>query len=126
MDASLVRPASIDDTDRRILAAVAAVPAGRVASYGQVAALAGLPRGARRVARALRRAPSGTALPWHRIVGADGRIAIPPGDRHREIQIARLRAEAVTVDGGRVAMARFRWRPDLDAWLWGPDRAAPR
>lgn len=101
----------------RILAAVRAIPAGRVASYGEVARRAGLPRRARLVARVLAQNED-PDLPWHRVVRADGRIAFPPGSRGSREQGRRLRAEGVRVDKGRV-------RPlaagdDLDALLWGP------
>lgn len=99
---------------------VAAIPRGRVATYGQVASLAGLPRGARRVGRALGLAPSALHLPWHRVVAAGGRIALPTGSSSRRTQIARLRAEGVAVANGRVSLTRCQWAPSLDELLWGP------
>jgi methylated-DNA-protein-cysteine methyltransferase-like protein len=105
---------------RRIYEVVAAIPAGRVASYGQVAALAGLPRGARQVGRALAVCPAG--LPWHRVVNAAGRIALPATDPACERQRRRLLREGVWVAGDRVNLQRWRWQPDLDELLWGPAR----
>lgn len=99
---------------------IAAIPSGRVASYGQVAALAGLPRGARQVARALRYAPAELDLPWHRVLAVNGRIAIPPSSSGHRTQIRRLRAEGVVVNAGRVNMRTYRWAPRLDELLWGP------
>ena len=104
---------------RRILQILAAVPCGRVASYGQIAELAGVPRGARLVASVLRNNPAAGDLPWHRILNARGCIAIPPGDPARAEQLARLRAESIAVLRGRVDLARFGWQPDLDELLWG-------
>ncbi len=105
---------------RRIYATVAAIPRGSVASYGQVAAQAGLGRGARLVGRALAQCP--TRLPWHRVVNAAGRISLPRGGAAHAEQVRRLTAEGVEVRAGRVALARFGWHPDgLDALLWGPD-----
>ena len=104
----------------RILAAIRAVPRGEVAGYGHVARRAGLPGRARMVARVL----SGNedpGLPWHRILRSDGRIAFPPGSRGFREQVQRLRAEGVTVVGGRVRMAPGT-DDDLDAALWGPPR----
>jgi len=100
----------------RILAAVRQVPAGHTASYGQIARRAGYPRCARLVARLL--ADSEEALPWHRIVRADGRIAFPPGSPAFDEQVARLRGEGVVVSGGRVRQddGAEAW---LDAMLWG-------
>jgi methylated-DNA-protein-cysteine methyltransferase-like protein len=105
---------------RRIWNTVAAIPCGRVASYGQVAELAGHARGARLVGRALHHAPRGIDLPWHRVLNAQGRISIPQTSASYKEQIRRLTGESVRVNGGRVDMARFQWQPDLDELLWGP------
>ena len=117
---------SVKDTGARILASVAAIPYGRVASYGQIAELAGIPRGARLVARALGQASPSSDLPWHRVVGAGGRIAIPATNPARAVQIRRLQRESVPVVDGRVAWRRCRWQPDLDELLWGPVAAGDR
>lgn len=114
--------------DRNIWEVVAAVPRGRVTTYGEVARLAGLGRGARLVGAALGRAPDRVELPWHRVIAAGGRIALPAGSAARRTQIARLRAEGVIVRTGRVDLRVFGWRPDqsalssalLDELLWGP------
>ena len=103
---------------RRIYAAVAAIPRGRVASYGEIAARAGLPRRARLAGRALRETPQGLELPWHRIVRADGGIAFPSGSRKFREQCRRLRAEGVEVRNGRVRMDAHGLHHDLDRALW--------
>lgn len=122
--ARLARAAS-QESYRRILAAVAAIPRGRVASYGQVAANAGLPRGARLVGRVLAR--SSGRLPWHRVLGASGRISLPPGSAAFAEQIRRLEAEGVAVRAGRVAKRHFvSPREHADALLWGPGALAGR
>lgn len=105
-----------------ILRVIAAIPAGCVASYGEIAERAGLPRRARLVGRVLREAGAGARLPWHRVLRADGRIAFPPGSRGHREQRQRLNAEGVLVRGGRVDLARHGWQRDLDAELWGPPR----
>lgn len=104
----------------RIWAAVAAIPEGCVASYGQIAEFAGVPRGARIVGRALGRSPRELALPWHRVINAQGQIALPKDSRGYKRQIELLRAESITVVDGRVDMEQFRWQPDLDEMVWGP------
>lgn len=104
----------------RIWNVVAAIPRGRVASYGQVAELAGFRRGARMVGWALGQAPDRAALPWHRVLNAQGKISIPAGSRARAEQIQRLTAEGVIVRGGKVDMRRYRWEPDIDELVWGP------
>ena len=108
---------------RRILDTVRDTPAGRVASYGQIAELAGVPRGARQVGRALRELPDGSDVPWYRIVRSSGRLAFEPGSAAWRRQRDRLAAEGVAVSGGRIDMARFRWQPDLDELLWKPSAA---
>lgn len=105
---------------QRIIATVCDVPAGCVATYGQVAELAGIPRGARQVGRALRELPDGSDVPWHRIITASGRLAFAPGSDAWERQSARLQREGVTLDNGRVNLRQFRWQPDLDELLWKP------
>lgn len=104
----------------RIWKVVAAIPCGRVASYGQVAELAGIGRGARMVGWALGQAPDRVSLPWHRVLNAQGRISIPRDSRARAEQIRRLRDEGVVVIDGRVDMGRYRWDPDIDELVWGP------
>jgi methylated-DNA-protein-cysteine methyltransferase-like protein len=104
---------------RRVGNTVAAIPPGRVASYGQIAELAGHRRGARLIGRALGRAPNRAELPWHRVLNAQGKISIPPGHTAHQEQIRRLIDESVCVKDGRVDMARYQWQPDLDELLWG-------
>ncbi len=99
---------------------VAAIPAGRVSTYGEVAKLAGLPRGARQVGRALGQAPAALRLPWFRVIAAGGRIALPKGTKGYRTQISKLRAEGVAVENGRVRLPVFQWTPDLDELIWGP------
>lgn len=108
------RPSSRgDEPDQRLRATIDAVPLGRVASYGQVASEAGLPGRARRVGWLLRNLPPGSSLPWHRIVGAGGRLSLPPDSRGWTEQRRRLRAEGVEVDArGRIDLERFGWQPD--------------
>jgi methylated-DNA-protein-cysteine methyltransferase-like protein len=114
------------DLHARIVAAIRAVPRGRVASYGQIAARAGAQGRARLVGWVLRHHDGKPALPWHRILRADGAIAFPAGAEHRATQIRRLRAEGVTVERGRVDLARWGWRRDLDELLWAPEPGVAR
>ncbi|MGI9343413.1 MAG: MGMT family protein [Gammaproteobacteria bacterium] len=109
-----------NNTYPRIWNVVAAIPHGQVASYGQVAKLAGLGRGARMVGWALGQAPDRAKLPWHRVLNAQGSISIPKGSRSRAEQIRRLAEEGVVVVDGKVDMRRFRWDPDIDELVWGP------
>ena len=93
----------------RIVAVLREVPAGRVSTYGAVAAAAGLPRGARQVARLLHSLSRTLNLPWHRIVRSDGTIALGEG-AGRELQAALLQEEGVTVlQNRRVDLSRYAY-----------------
>ncbi|HEV2230135.1 MAG TPA: MGMT family protein [Steroidobacteraceae bacterium] len=83
--------------------AVCTIPRGRVATYGGVARAAGLPGRARQAGFALRVAGGSLNLPWHRVVGAGGRIVFPRTSHAYREQTRRLRAEGVRVADGRVA-----------------------
>jgi len=103
----------------RVYAAIAAIPHGRVASYGAIAARAGLPGRARLVGKLLGQTPDGMELPWHRVLRASGQIALAPGSRGFREQCRRLRAEGIEVANGRVPLSRFGLDADLDHALWG-------
>jgi len=95
---------------------VGSIPPGRVASYGQVARLAGLPGRARLVGTALGEAPS-RKLPWHRVINAQGRIALPPNSPGFREQRKRLREEGVIVVKGRVDLRQYGWKTGSDSPL---------
>lgn len=92
----------------RVIALVRAIPEGKVATYGQIAACAGNPRGARGVVWILRSSSGKHKLPWHRVVAAGGRIALRAGEG-REEQILKLRAEGVPAGEEGVPIDRFQW-----------------
>ncbi len=116
---------------RRVYRLVAAIPPGRVATYGQLAALAGHPRRARHVGHALAE-PDHPRLPWHRVVNARGRIS-RRGGAHRSPEAAErlqrrlLRGEGVVLRGGRIDLECFGWRPEEEggAVPGGAGRRAP-
>jgi methylated-DNA-protein-cysteine methyltransferase-like protein len=95
-----------------IYAVVERIPPGCVATYGQVARLAGLPGGARQVGYALHALATGSAVPWHRVVNAQGCISLRSGDSPADlIQRVRLEAEGVEFDAqGRISLQRFQWQ----------------
>jgi methylated-DNA-protein-cysteine methyltransferase-like protein len=88
---------------QEIWSVVGAIPRGKVSTYGAVARAAGLPGRARLAGRALKVLPSELNLPWHRVVGAGGRIVFPRSSAQHREQARRLRAEGVTVKEGRVS-----------------------
>jgi methylated-DNA-protein-cysteine methyltransferase-like protein len=102
-----------------IVRVIRSIPRGAVASYGEIAARAGLPGRARLVGRVLGEF-SGTGLPWYRVLRSDGRIAFPPGSRSFREQVRQLAGEGVLVVRGRVDIALHGWDRNLDAVLWAP------
>jgi methylated-DNA-protein-cysteine methyltransferase-like protein len=103
----------------RIYAVVRRIPSGRVATYGQVAELAGLAGHARQVGYALHALPAGTAVPWHRVINAAGAVSLRamPGDELTQRQL--LEGEGVGFDlRGRVRLAAVRWRPRARPTSW--------
>jgi methylated-DNA-protein-cysteine methyltransferase-like protein len=98
--------------EERIYRAVMRIPRGRVATYGQIARVAGLPRHHRQVGHALRELIDDGLIPWHRVVGAGGAISVRSVDGFAEtVQRERLAEEGVAFDGrGRVPLARFQWK----------------
>src|SRR5690348_16675880 len=98
----------------RIHAVVRRVPRGRVTTYGRVAALAGVPGQARLVGYAMAALPSGSTVPWHRVVNAQGMVsARTDGPGAATAQRVRLEREGVRFDArGRVALDRYGWPND--------------
>jgi methylated-DNA-protein-cysteine methyltransferase-like protein len=94
-----------------IWAVVRQIPKGRIATYGQVAELAGLDGHARQVGYALHHLPEGSKVPWHRVVNARGEISPrTAGDSH-ELQRMLLESEGVAFDlRGRLDLERHRWQ----------------
>jgi len=88
-----------------ILAQVRCIPKGRVSTYGEVAAASGHPGAARQVVWALR---AGENVPWHRVIGAGGRIRLT-GESGFE-QRLRLRSEGITLAGDKVDLTRYGYR----------------
>jgi methylated-DNA-protein-cysteine methyltransferase-like protein len=87
------------------------IPEGRVATYGQVASLAGLPGRARQVGYALAALGDGSSVPWHRVINARGEVSSRSGGGpHALIQRTLLEEEGVAFDeGGRTDLERYRW-----------------
>ena len=97
----------------RIYAVVSRIPRGHVATYGQVAAEAGMQHAPRVAGYALHALPEGSAIPWHRVVAAGGRLSLGKLDPSSAVtQRLRLEHEGVRFDGrGCVDMERFTWKP---------------
>jgi len=93
--------------DKRVHALVRRVPAGRVVTYGQVAALVGVPRAARAVGHAMRVCPAG--VPWHRVVNGRGTISRRGDGSGALTQRLLLEGEGVRFARGRIDLRRYRW-----------------
>jgi methylated-DNA-protein-cysteine methyltransferase-like protein len=99
------------NTYERVWRTVRRIPQGRVATYGQVALVAGYPRQARLVGYALHHTPDDVAIPWHRVINARGAISFPKGSSRYEMQLDRLLEEGVEFVHDRVDLDRYGWRP---------------
>ena len=101
----------------KIWQAVQAIPLGKVACYGQIADLAGLPGRARLVGKALGSVPEhgwrGQAVPWHRVINSQGKISFAPETDNFRQQRNLLQDEQVVVIGGKIKLKDFQWQPDL-------------
>jgi methylated-DNA-protein-cysteine methyltransferase-like protein len=106
-------PAQALSFDQRVYALVALIPAGRLATYGQIAELLGAYGCARQVGWALRRLPLPSAVPWQRVVNAQGRISMDPSRQGSDwIQRELLLGEGIAVAAdGRLPLAAHRWQP---------------
>lgn len=93
----------------RVWQIVHSIPRGKVSSYGVVAKLAGLPRGARLIGRIMSQLPEGSKLPWHRVVNSRGQISFPAGSAAHREQFERLLDEGITFTRGKIDFKRFGW-----------------
>ncbi|KKO47150.1 cysteine methyltransferase [Arsukibacterium ikkense] len=105
------------DNYQRIWQTVLLIPSGKVASYGQIADLAGLPGRARLVGKALGYAPKELAVPWYRVLRSDRSLAFAPGTADALAQRQLLLAEGVMLRSNRVANTDL-WQPDLAELLF--------
>lgn len=99
----------------RIYSVVAKIPRGKVATYGQIASLADIPRHARQVGYALHALPVESSVPWQRVINAKGEISPRKWSEIHLVQRDLLEEEGIVFDEyGRVNFKRFRWQPSLD------------
>lgn len=102
-----------DELAQLILSTVVLIPYGKVASYGQIAALAGLPKHARLVGRVLSQMESESTVPWHRVINSQGKISLSRlDDSGYNEQQARLLSEGVTINKGKISFKQFGWFTD--------------
>ncbi len=101
----------IDSFTQKAKRLIKQIPRGKVATYGQVAALAGSPLGARQVVRVLHSSSRKDNLPWHRIINSSGKISLPPGGGYEE-QKALLLAEGIIFrTDDSIDLSHYLWQP---------------
>lgn len=115
---SFTTTADYDRWVKNVWQVVQDIPRGHVLTYGEVARLAGMSRAARRVSQAMRRAPRGMKLPWHRVVNAAGKISFPADSSGYRQQKERLEREGVVFVKGKIDLERHGYRGALDHLLW--------
>src|SRR5699024_11728576 len=94
---------------KEVLTIIKNIPEGRVMTYGQVARIAGSPRGARQVARILHSMSRKYHLPWHRVINAEGKLKIKDEALYNEQKMS-LESEGVVCTGGRVDLSEYQYR----------------
>jgi methylated-DNA-protein-cysteine methyltransferase-like protein len=96
-----------------ILQVVALIPYGKVATYGQIAQMAGLPKHARLVGRVLQQVED-QHLPWHRVINSQGKISLSKLDsRGDNLQVVKLQAENIAVIAGKVNLKLYQWNGEI-------------
>jgi len=113
------KTSDFDNWVKAVWQVVAGIPRGHVLTYGEVARLAGMSRAARRVSMAMRRAPRGMQLPWHRVINAQGKISFPSDSSGYQRQKELLEQEGVVFLNGKIDLERFGYQGALDHLLWG-------
>jgi methylated-DNA-protein-cysteine methyltransferase-like protein len=101
-----------NELHRQILEVIVLIPYGKVASYGQIARLAGLPKHARLVGYVLKHLDKESQIPWYRVINSQGRIRVTHIDENgKNIQQDLLEAEGVYLLNGKVSLKKFGWQP---------------
>ncbi|WP_312966960.1 MGMT family protein [Acinetobacter gerneri] len=102
-----------DELARQILEVVIRIPKGKVASYGQIARMAGLPKHARLVGYVLKHLDKTSEVPWYRVINSQGKISLSKLDeKGQNIQIIKLREEGILAANGKVDLKQFAWQSD--------------
>ncbi len=99
-----------NELQRQILEVVALIPFGKVATYGQIAKLAGLPKHARLVGTVLKNLDEGSQLPWHRVINSQGKVITTNLDEHGENrQLKLLKNEGVLLENYKIKLKNYQW-----------------
>lgn len=96
---------------KKAMTLIRAIPSGKVATYGQIAALAGKPQGSRGVAWILHSSSTVHRLPWHRVLNAQGKISFEKGTHNFKQQKKRLEQEGVVLTSdGKLSLTKYQWK----------------
>lgn len=115
----------MDEFRKQVYYWVKQIPRGKVTSYGYIAKLSGFPRHARHVSKALGSAPEREKLPWHRVIGANGKIAFDPDSNHYAVQQKLLEDENIKVNKGKIELKTYAWEHPLQAQQPSSDTGIP-
>jgi len=100
------------DNAKKILTVVRQIPKGKVATYGQIASLAGIPRNSRQVGSVLKNLATGSRVPWFRVVNSKGEISLRADGKYNQVQRQALEEEKVRFDHkARISLDEFGWKP---------------
>lgn len=101
----------MQDFTLKIIQTIVAIPAGKVATYGQIAGMAGNHRAARQVSRVLHTCTSKYQLPWHRVIGAAGKISIPKSQSGYQKQKKKLESEGIEFGlSDTIDLTQYQWQ----------------
>ncbi|MDA3814654.1 MAG: MGMT family protein [Candidatus Cloacimonetes bacterium] len=99
----------VSSFSKRVVEIIKKIPAGKVATYGQIATLAGNNKAARQISRILHSSSEKYDLPWHRVINSQGRISLRSGDG-LEMQKAMLESEGIQVIVDRIDLVKYKWK----------------
>jgi methylated-DNA-protein-cysteine methyltransferase related protein len=101
----------ISEFTKKVILTIKKIPNGKVATYKQIAGLAGKPQGSRGVAWILHSCSTKYQLPWHRVLSSQGKISFKPGSSQFRLQKRRLEAEGIIITPeGKLSLTKFQWK----------------
>ncbi len=101
----------MQDFTLKVIETIDRIPAGKVATYGQIAAMSGNHRAARQVSRVLHTCSSKYQLPWHRVIGASGKISLPKGQPGYQRQKKKLESEGIEFGlSDTIELNQYQWQ----------------
>ncbi|MEG0406429.1 MAG: MGMT family protein [Acinetobacter sp.] len=101
-----------NELHRQILEVIALIPYGKVATYGQIAKLAGLPKHARLVGYVLKHLDKSSEIPWYRVINSQGKISVTRINQQGEnVQQSLLEQEGIYLLNGKISLKKFVWQP---------------